>query len=320
MPTIIGKNERPRRKNSPKGDQAAFARWVEQHVSNTSAQTYARILYSGPQGLQDGGGRADLLQWIRQRVTPTTALGTRGSRLSAARWWARWKLALSEGEAADLVQGVAPKAKRGRRSKGFRDALSGGELKDWQRGVGHLQEPFRTILLLIPETGLRIGEACAIRRTDITDEDGQIGVWVTRAAKDGHGVGDTKTASSRRWVPLNKRAQSLLRRFLGVVESRRGTEVTGYLFPSPRGLEPYNPDTVRKHLRDNARPYMRSSAAQRAGPHVLRHTFASQLLDAGEDLRTIQELLGHADIGTTQGYTHPGRRKLAGAVGRLDRR
>ena len=85
-----------------------------------------------------------------------------------------------------------------------------------------------------------------------------------------------------------------------------GSKETNAVFLSSRGL-PLSADAVRRIFK---RYLAQTGAARSLSPHAMRHTFATHLIEAGADLRTVQELLGHVALSTTQIYTHLSTRRL----------
>lgn len=140
------------------------------------------------------------------------------------------------------------------------------------------------VLELLYGSGLRVSEVCSLGPGD-TDLD-QRTVRV-------RGKGDKV-----RVVPMSEPAVAALRRHL----ARRGPAGSGEpLFRNQRGNR-LGPRDVRRILDRRA--------VAPTHPHALRHSFATHLLDGGADLRSVQELLGHADLRTTQVYTHVSRERL----------
>jgi integrase/recombinase XerD len=107
--------------------------------------------------------------------------------------------------------------------------------------------------------------------------------------------------NKERVVPLGRQAVAAIRRFL---EAGRPKLVTARspasVFLTKRGT-PFAPVTLWLRIKQRAR---RAGIARNVTPHMLRHSFATHLLEHGADLRVIQELLGHASIATTEIYTH----------------
>src|SRR5215831_545575 len=141
-------------------------------------------------------------------------------------------------------------------------------------------------------TGLRVTELVSLPRSVLAG-DGRI---LTVKGKGGR----------ERIVPLTPAARGALDRYLNV--GREGGEdaaamlVTKWLFASRSAEGHLTRQRLAQELKELA--VEAGIAAERVSPHVLRHAFASHLLDRGADLRSVQQLLGHADISTTQIYTH----------------
>lgn len=138
---------------------------------------------------------------------------------------------------------------------------------------------------LFYSSGLRLAELVGIRLPDLDLADAMLTVT-------------GKGAKTRR-VPVGGAALTAIRAWLGVRGALAAPGETA-LFVSSRG-GPLHPRTVQARLAQWAAV---RGANRHLHPHLLRHSFASHLLESSGDLRAVQELLGHADIGTTQVYTH----------------
>lgn len=153
----------------------------------------------------------------------------------------------------------------------------------------------RAILHLLYASGLRVSELTSLKVADVDFENLLLRV---------HGKG-----SKERIVPAAPQVMKQLHNYLtgARIELTEAIPLSPYLFVSRRG---------RKLDRERIWAIIKSAALQ-AGieknihPHTLRHSFASHLLANGADLRAIQEMLGHADIGTTELYTHVDRGRIA---------
>ena len=141
---------------------------------------------------------------------------------------------------------------------------------------------FRALFVTTYATGLRISEVCSLRVEDLDSARGVIRVLGKR--------------NRERFVPLSERLLGVLRRYYHR-ERPRGP----WLFPQSRGEGHVSPDQARRALKLALRAT--GLGSKRITPHVLRHSVATHLLEAGTDLRVIQAILGHASIRTTTRYT-----------------
>jgi integrase/recombinase XerD len=151
----------------------------------------------------------------------------------------------------------------------------------------------KAMLELLYATGLRVSELVGLRVGDVNLERGFL-IVLGKGAKE-------------RAVPLGEIAAAHLGSYL---DSARGLLLkdadTDALFISSQRRQ-----LTRQMFWERIRKYVRTAGImRRVSPHTLRHSFATHLLDNGADLRAVQAMLGHADISTTQIYTHVSRERL----------
>jgi tyrosine recombinase XerC len=151
-------------------------------------------------------------------------------------------------------------------------------------GIGFMPVRDRAILELLYSSGLRVSEVSGLNAEDINTKEGLVKV---------RGKG-----KKERIVPVGSKAVDAIRSYL--VEKLLLKRKDRAMFLNRRGTR-----LSERGIRRIVVKYAKLSGIRDdIGPHTLRHTFASHLLQAGADLRVIQELLGHSSLSTTQKYTH----------------
>jgi integrase/recombinase XerC len=186
---------------------------------------------------------------------------------------------LKRNPAADVT---APKA--GKRLPGTLDADQMARLLELP-GDDPLTVRDRAMLELLYSSGLRLAELVALDLGDVDDADATVRV--------------TGKGAKTRIVPVGRKALAALRAWRRTRAGVAGPDEQA-LFVSRRGGR-LRPRSVQDRIVHWAR---RQGMDRNVYPHLFRHSFASHLLESSGDLRAVQELLGHADVSTTQIYTH----------------
>lgn len=243
---------------------------------------FFRRLDGSPEDLDEGSVRTFLLHRIRH---DGVSRAYHDQAVSALRFLYRHVLGRPR---------VADRIPRPRSERKLPTVLSRGEV---ERLIEAIDNPKHTALVMITySAGLRVGEVLRLRVADIDTERRAIFVRGAKGRKD-------------RYTLLSDRALEAIRAY-------RRTMPTGpWLFP---GARPGRHLTARSAQKIVVRACERAGIRKRVTPHTLRHSFATHLLEAGVDLRYIQELLGHASSRTTQVYTHVGRREIGRIRSPLD--
>lgn len=155
----------------------------------------------------------------------------------------------------------------------------------------------RAITMIAYGSGLRVSEICSLSPEDIDTQRMTIHVRHAKRRRD-------------RYVVLPQRA-------LAAIEAHRATQdpKSRYLFPGGRPGKCISASSIQKYLENAA---SRANISVHVSPHVLRHSFATHLLEAGVDVRIIQTLLGHASVSTTMRYTRVSGAHLSATRSPLD--
>ncbi len=258
---------------------------VERHVSAHTLSNYRRDLSSLAAWLQ-----AQTLDWrslrpdaLRAFVAAEHRRGLSGKslqrRLSAIRSFYRWFNREPRRELNPAAGVRAPKSPR--RLPQVLDPDETARLVEVPTDVP-LGLRDRAMLELFYSSGLRLSELCALRWRELDLAEGLVAV----KGKGG----------KERVVPVGRHA----RQALAAWREESAGAADAPVFPGRSGA-PITPRAVQLRLRRLAQ---RQGLFKRVHPHLLRHSFASHVLESSGDLRGVQELLGHADIATTQIYTH----------------
>ena len=238
----------------------------------------------------DTGTLREFLSDMADRgLAPRTA----ARRLSALRQFFHFLMA--DGRRADDPTHGLDSPRLGRPlPKYLGEAAIGKLLETARQAEGPLGRRDEAILELLYATGLRVSELCALPAAPFAREQDKLVV---------RGKGNKE-----RMVPLGLPAQRAVEAWLAV----RQPKASRWLFPAGKGGKPISRTQVGAMLKKLAADA--GVPPSTLSPHVLRHSFASHLLAGGADLRSVQQLLGHADIATTQIYTHVQEERLSSLV------
>lgn len=283
---------------APHLDAFLDALWLEDGLADNTLAAYRRDLSAFAHWLQAEQNlellqaqKADIQAWLAAQFRQTKA-STANRRLAALRRFYLW--AQRQGlRQADPCLGLQSAKQPARFPKTLSEAQVDTLLNapDTRATLG-LRD--RAMLETLYATGLRVSELVHLNVQDTSLDDGVVRVVMGKGAKD-------------RLVPLGEEALDWIARYLR--ESRPailGPRTCDALFVTQRGA-----GMTRQAFWLLIRKYAtRADIHVPLSPHVLRHAFATHLLNHGADLRVVQMLLGHADISTTQIYTHVAHERL----------
>jgi integrase/recombinase XerD len=272
----------------PPGWSAAFPPTHSQRIAQTLQRLHAGSL-SGD--CRSCICRADLLEFLTWRVTNGARPNVTARQLSSFRCFFRYFVregAIREDPTAEIAM-----SKTGR---SLPKSITEDEVQALlaaPTASDPLGNRDRTMLEVLYATGLRVSELINLRLSDMNLNQGCLRII---------GKGNRE-----RLVPLGEEAIDVLREFMQEARPQiLNNRQTDYVFPSRRG----GPMTRQAFWHAIKRYAREAGIAKPLSPHTLRHPFATHLVNHGADLRSVQLLLGHSSLSTTQIYTHVARSTL----------
>jgi len=284
---------------SPLLDEFCDALWLEDGLARTTLASYRSDLAAFGAWLAPRGRclltaeRADLLDYLAWRVGGRARAATTSRLLSSAKRFYPWALRQGKLKADPTLNIDAPK-----RAKPLPKTLTEADVESLlaapdvaeARGLRD-----RAMLETIYASGLRVSELVGLKLAQVSHDMGVVRV-MGKGAKE-------------RLVPLGEEALAWLKRYLAEARPPLGAgngAAGDAVFITRRGGA-----MTRQQFWNLVKRYAaKAGIRQPISPHTLRHAFATHLLNHGADLRVVQLLLGHADISTTQIYTHVARERL----------
>ena len=228
-------------------------------------------------------GTADVRAWVVELSKQGIAPRSVRRKVQALRAYFRWlqrEGVMIENPAADVELSKLPKQLPAMVREKNLDALLDAPLDD----TDFVAVRDRLVVMMLYETGIRRAELIGLRDVDVDTQAASLKVLGKR--------------NKHRIVPFGSELGRLIDDYRNLRDARCGT--TGAFFVTPKGRGLY-PSIVYNIVHDSL---AQVGGGSKFSPHVLRHTFASSMLNHGAQLNSVKELLGHASLAATQVYTH----------------
>jgi integrase/recombinase XerD len=279
-------------------DQFTDSMWLEDGLAPATLDSYRRDLQQFSSWLQQRHGKplidaahSDLLAYLAHRFAVGARPSSSARSLSSLRRFYQYALRQGKVTADPTLNVDAPK-----RSRALPKSLTEEEVERLLAAPS-ADDPLgvrdKTMLELLYATGLRVSELVSLKLGQLSQDMGVVRIL---------GKG-----SKERLVPVGEVALDWARKYMGGARTALlGARLSDAMFVTSRGAA-----MTRQAFWQLIKRYaVRAGIAKPISPHTLRHAFATHLLNHGADLRVVQMLLGHADISTTQIYTHVARERM----------